>query len=53
MSVMIVTTAKTAELIGILFGLWTRVGQKNHVLGGGQDPLCKETILRRSTVKYR
>ena len=32
LSVMIVSLAKTAEPIEILFGLWTQVGPKNHVL---------------------
>ena len=27
--------AETAELIDLLFGLWTRVGPRNHVLDGG------------------
>jgi len=27
---------KTAELLEMLFGLWTRVGPKNHVLDGVQ-----------------
>jgi len=28
---------KTAEPIEMPFGLWTRVGPRNHVLDGGQD----------------
>ena len=35
-SVTIVSPAKTAEQIEIPFGLWTRVGRRNHVLD--EDP---------------
>jgi len=34
-------TAKTAEPIEILFGLWTLVGPGNHVLHEGLDPLWR------------
>jgi len=37
--------AKTAELIKIPFGLWTRVGPRNHVLDGDPDPSCAKTTL--------
>ena len=37
LSVTIVSPAKMAELIEILFGLWTREGPRNYILGGGQD----------------
>ena len=30
--------AKMAELIKMPFGMWTRVGPRNHVLGGVQAP---------------
>ena len=30
---------KTAELVKVLFGVWSRVNTRNHVLGGGSDPL--------------
>ena len=30
--------AKTDEQIEMLFGLCTRVGPRNHALGGGPDP---------------
>jgi len=30
-----VICAKTAEQIGMPFGLWSRMGRKNHVLDGG------------------
>jgi len=33
--------AKTAEPIKMLFKLWTRVGSRNYVLGGGPDPPWK------------
>ena len=32
LSVMIVSPSKTAELIEMPFGMWTRVGLRNHVL---------------------
>jgi len=41
----------------MLFGMWTRVSAKNHVLEGGPDPPRKDAILRgekgRPIVKYR
>ena len=30
-----VSCAETAEPIDLLFGLWTRIGTRNHVLDGG------------------
>jgi len=36
-SVTIVSPEKTAELINMLFWLWTQVGQRNRVLDGGPD----------------
>jgi len=30
-----VVCEKTAEPIGMPFGLWTRMGRRNHVLDGG------------------
>jgi len=42
----VVSCAKTAEPIEMPFGLWARVGSKNHVLDGVQIPLCKGTIFR-------
>ena len=30
--------AKTAEPIEMPFGVWTRVGRRNHALGGARDP---------------
>jgi len=30
-----VVCAKTAEPIGMQFGLWARMGRRNHVLDGG------------------
>jgi len=39
---MIVSRAKTAELIKMPLGVWTRVGPRNHVLlDGGPDPHAK------------
>jgi len=37
-SVMIVSPAKTAEPIEMLFGSWTLMGPRNHVLNGIQIP---------------
>jgi len=33
-----VSPAKMAEPIEMPFGLWTRVGPRNHVLDGDPDP---------------
>ena len=33
--------AKTDEPIEMPFGLWSRVGPRNHTLGGGPDPQGK------------
>jgi len=33
-----VSPAKMAEPIEMLFGTWTLVDQRNHVLDGGPDP---------------
>ena len=41
LSVRIGSPAKTAEPIEMLFGLWTWVGQRNHVFDGGPDPPWK------------
>jgi len=38
--------AKVAELIVMLFEIWSQVGPRNNVLDGGPDPPCKEAILR-------
>ena len=35
LSVTIVSSVKTAELIEMPFGVWTRLGQRKHVLYGG------------------
>jgi len=47
---MIVSPAKTAELIETPFGLWTQVGQRNCVLDGNPDVphgSREEAVLRR------
>jgi len=44
-SVTLVSPAKTAEPIKILFGLWTRVGPRNHVLDGVQIPMGRDNTL--------
>ena len=52
----IVSLAKMAEPIEMLFGMCSRVGPGNHVLDGVQIPKHKAAILRgkgRSFVKYR
>jgi len=38
-SVTFVSPAKTAEVIEMPFGLWTRLGLRNHVFDGVQIPL--------------
>jgi len=45
-SVTLVSPAKTAEPIEMLFRLWTRMGPGNHVLEGVQIPTRKGAILR-------
>ena len=37
-SVTVVSPAKTAEPIEMPFGMWTRIGPRNHVLDGSPDP---------------
>jgi len=47
--------AKTAEPMEMQFGLWTRMGSRNHVLHEGPDPPWEEAILRtegRPIAKY-
>jgi len=43
---MIVSHAKTEELIEMPFRLWIWIGPRNHVLGEGPDPACEGAILR-------
>ena len=38
-SITLVSPAKTAALIEMPFGLWARIGRRNHVLDGGQAVL--------------
>jgi len=45
-SVTLVSPAKTAELIEMLFELRTRVDPGNHVLDEGPDPPWEGAILR-------
>jgi len=40
-----VSSAKTAAGIEMPFELWTRVGPRNDVLGGGPDPPRKGALL--------
>jgi len=44
-----VICAKTAEAIQMPFGLWARMGPRNHVLDGGPEPPPWEGAI----VKYR
>jgi len=37
--------AKTAELIEMLFGMWTQMGPRNRVLVEGPDPQGKEQFF--------
>jgi len=41
----IVNPAKMAEPIEILFGMWTHVDPRNHLLDGGPNPPCKGALL--------
>ena len=52
LSVTIMSPAKTDELIEMPFGLWTRVGFRNHVLDRGPDPPWAGTILRGKGVPH-
>jgi len=47
-----VSPAKTDEPIEMPFGLWTRVGPRDHVLCGGPDPQGEGTIWS-GVVPYR
>ena len=40
-----VSCGKTDEPIELPFGIWTRAGPRNHVLGGGPDPQGKGAIF--------
>jgi len=44
LSVTIVSRPKTAELIEMPFGLWTSVGQRNHILYGASDVARAATV---------
>jgi len=42
-----------AKPIEMLFGFWTQVGQRNHVLDGGPDrPMRKEIRERNWEVRW-
>jgi len=45
-SVRVVSAGKTAEPIDMMFGLWTRVGPRNHILDGVQITPCEGAIFR-------
>ena len=53
--VTVVSAAKTAEPIEISFGVWTQVGQGNHVLDGFQIPMRSGSFDEKEAgfVKYR
>jgi len=57
LSVTVVSPAKTAQLIEILFRLKTWVGPRNHILDKVQIPVGTEGAVLRGkcqpTVKYR
>jgi len=44
---------KTAAPIEMLFGVWTWVGPKNHLLDGGPDPTCIGAVLTVKTLSAR
>jgi len=43
--------AKTAELMEILFGLWTLVGSRKHVFDGAWIPHVKGQLLGERTCR--
>jgi len=51
-SVAFLSRAKTAEPIEMPFGVWTWVGQRNHLLDGGTDPRAR-AILTGKTLSAR
>ena len=53
LSVTVVSPAKTAEPIEISFGIWTRVGQRSRVLGGGAHWRHLANTVEPSTVHVR
>ena len=46
----LVIPAKVAELIEMLFGVCTRAGPRNHVLGSGPDPLVGRDTFGSNTL---
>jgi len=52
----VVICAKTAELTGMLFGLWACVGPRNYVFDESPDPSTRKCIFwgkGRPIAKYR
>jgi len=45
--VTVMSPAKADELIEMLFGLWTRVDPRNHVLDEGTDPPMQRGTFER------
>ena len=43
-----VSCAKMAEPIEMLFGIWTRVGPRNHILGAIHTDMSRKMALLRS-----
>jgi len=39
---------KAAEAMEKPLGIWTQVGPRNHVLGGGSDPTRRRAVLGAS-----
>jgi len=51
LSVTLLSTAKTAELIEVPLGLRTQVGPWNHVLDGGPDTPSEGAILAEESIE--
>jgi len=51
-SVVLVSRAKTAVPIVMLFGMRTRVGPRNHVLDGSPDAPWEGALLRGKGASY-
>ena len=52
LSVTLVSPAKTAEPIEMPFGLWARMGSRNHVLDGGPAVLRDIAVATNFVVQF-
>jgi len=51
LSVTLVSPAKTAESIEMPFGLWARMGRRNHVLDGGPEVVRNVAVVTNFETK--